>query len=84
MGTRLFLAITTILLALLVVPLFNEVLSDLIENQIILKYSWLGTDYRTAFWRVFPIIVGGYLLVILPIQVLVKGYFNKRGDNEKR
>lgn len=84
MGIKLFLAVITIMLALMVVPLFNEVLSDLIENQIILKNSWMGSDYRTAFWRFFPIIIGGYLLVILPIQILTRGHFPRRGDNQNK
>ena len=73
MGTALFLAILVIMLGLMVVPLFNEVLSELVEIHLIAKYSWLGDDYRTAFYRFFPIIIGGYLLVILPIQILAKG-----------
>ena len=73
MGTALFLAVMVILLGLMVVPLFNEVLSEMIEIHLISHMGWLGDDYRTAFYRFFPIIIGGYLLVILPIQILAKG-----------
>ena len=88
MGTKLFLALLVILLGLMVVPLFNEVLSELVETHLIEKYSWLGSDYRTAFWRFFPIIIGGYLLVILPIQILASGGVQKflrgrRDDDEQ-
>lgn len=82
MGTKLFLAIMVILVALLVVPLFNEVLSELIETHLISHFGWLGDDYRTAFWRFFPIIIGGYLLVILPLQILARGAFRRHDDDE--
>lgn len=84
MGTKLFLAIMVILVALLVVPLFNEVLSELIETHLISRFGWLGDDYRTAFWRFFPLIIGGYLLVILPLQILARGAFRRRDDDEDR
>ena len=77
MGTKLFLAILVIMVGLLIVPLFNEVLSELVETHLIAKYSWLGSDYRTAFWRLFPIIIGGYCLVILPLQILASGGIQK-------
>ena len=88
MGTKLFLSILVILVGLMVVPLFNEVLSDLVEIHLISRFGWLGTDYRTAFWRFFPIIIGGYLLVILPIQILASGAIQKfmrgrRDDDEQ-
>jgi len=86
-GTKLFIAIIVIMLGLMVVPLFNEVLSDLIEVHLISRWGWLGNDYRTAFWRFFPIIIGGYLLVILPIQILASGAIQKfrsgRRDDEE-
>jgi len=88
MGTKLFLSVVVIMLGLMVVPLFNEVLSDLIEVHLISRWGWLGNDYRTAFWRFFPIIIGGYLLVILPIQILASGGVQKflrgrRDDDEQ-
>lgn len=73
MGIKLFLAGITILVALAIVPFFNVVLEELIETHLISHFGWAGDDYRTAFWRIFPIIIGGYLLVILPIQILARG-----------
>ena len=78
MGIKLFLAGITILVALAIVPFFNVVLEELIETHLLENYSWAGDDYRTAFWRIFPIIIGGYLLVVLPIQILARGGFNRR------
>ena len=88
MGTKLFLAILVVLVGLMIVPLFNEVLSDLVEVHLISRWGWLPDDYRTAFWRFFPIIIGGYLLVILPIQILASGGVQKflrgrRDDDEQ-
>ena len=78
MGIKLFIAGITILVALAVVPFFNVVLEELIETHLISHFGWENSDYRTAFWRIFPIIIGGYLLVVLPIQILAKGAFRRR------
>ena len=88
MGTKLFLAITTIVLALAIMPLFNDILEQLINPYLIDKWGWAEDDYRTAFWRIYPIIIGGYVLVILPIQILASGAIQKfmsgrRDDDEQ-
>ena len=84
MGIKLFLAGITILVGLAVVPFFNVVLEELIETHLISRNAWLGDDYRTAFWRIFPLIIGGYLLVILPIQILASGAVKKfRGRDDR-
>ena len=82
MGIKLFLAGITILVALAIVPFFNVVLEELIETHLISHLGWGDGDYRTAFWRIFPIIIGGYLLVILPIQILARGGFRRGKDRD--
>ena len=88
MGTKLFLAITTLVLAFAIMPLFNDILvEELIRPYLLDKWGWAEDDYRTAFWRIYPLIIGGYIFVILPIQILASGAIQKfrsgRRDDEE-
>lgn len=82
MGTKLFLAITTLFIAFAIMPFFNEVLEELIGEFLISRYGWAGDDYRTAFWRFYPLVIGGYVFVILPLQILASGAFRRRGGGD--
>ena len=78
MGTKLFLSITTLVLAFAIMPLFNDILvEELIGPYLLDAQGWSSDDYRTAFWRIYPLIIGGYIFVILPIQILASGAVQK-------
>ena len=69
MGTRLFLAIIVILVVLIIIPDFNEILTSLIEDLLIDGFGLTG--YQKAWWHLFPLIVFGYLLIVLPLQIII-------------
>ena len=89
MGTKLFLSITTLVLAFAIMPLFNDILvNELINPYLVDKWGWAEDSYETAFWRIYPLIIGGYIFVILPIQILASGAIQKfrsgRQDDEEQ
>ena len=69
MGTRLFIAIITILIVLMIIPAFNEILTSLIEDLLIDGFGMTG--YQRAWWHLFPLIIFGYLLIVLPLQIII-------------
>jgi len=76
MGGRLFYAGMVIVLVLAFLPAVNDVLTILIEDLLITQLGIEG--FELAWWKLVPIILFGYLLIVLPIQILAGKGFGKR------
>jgi len=68
MGGRLFYAGMVIVLVLALLPAVNDVLTTMIEKLVVNATG--VTSFELAWWHLVPIILFGYLLIVLPIQIV--------------
>ena len=85
MGTRLFFTIAVVIIVLALMPAINPVLVNLIDEHLITRFGYTG--FWLTFWHLFPLICWGYLLIILPLQILtgnvgIIGGILKRGRGD--
>jgi len=57
-----------IVLVLAFLPAVNEILTTMIETFVVNATGI--TDFELVWWHLVPIILFGYLLIVLPIQIL--------------